>query len=137
MCSTTSWLQKTKSSSRRCSRFSSELVSRLSTQSTRKPLPSRYSQRWEPRNPAPPVTTAVAIQGMLSASQAGSRRSRPALRSPYAVSWHSQASRLLSPLLAAPTKGEITVAADFAAQLKEEARPFLEQGEEIVASIVA
>jgi len=29
------------------------------------------------------------------------------------------------------------VAADFAAQLKEEARPFLEQGEEIVASIVA
>ena len=29
------------------------------------------------------------------------------------------------------------MAADFAAQLKEEARPFLEQGEEIVASIVA
>jgi len=29
------------------------------------------------------------------------------------------------------------VASDFAAQLKEEARPFLEQGEEIVASIVA
>ena len=29
------------------------------------------------------------------------------------------------------------MASDFAAQLKEEARPFLEQGEEIVASIVA
>src|ERR1041385_7038037 len=57
-----SWLRKTKSSSRRCSRFSSELDSRLSTQITRYPLPSRYSQRWEPRKPAPPVTTAVGTR---------------------------------------------------------------------------
>src|SRR2546422_5882136 len=28
---------------------------------TRKPWASRYSQRWEPRKPAPPVTTAVGI----------------------------------------------------------------------------
>jgi hypothetical protein len=34
-------------------------------------------------------------------------------------------------------EGEITVASDFAAQLKEEARPFLEDGEEIIASFVA
>src|SRR5438477_11409004 len=66
MCSITSWLQNTKSSARRCSRFSSEPDSRLSTQMTRSPLPSRYSQRWEPRNPAPPVTTAVGIREMLS-----------------------------------------------------------------------
>src|SRR6476646_9012972 len=69
-----SWLQKTKSSSRRCSRFSSELDSRLSMQMTRNPLPSRYSQRWEPRNPAPPVTTAVGILGMLAGVFAGTRR---------------------------------------------------------------
>ena len=25
-------------------------------------LPSRCSQRWEPRNPAPPVTTAVGME---------------------------------------------------------------------------
>src|SRR6185437_1570955 len=42
-----------------CSMFSSEPVSRLSTQMTRSPLSSRYSQRCEPRNPAPPVTTDV------------------------------------------------------------------------------
>src|SRR5437899_11570585 len=34
-------------------------------------------------------------------------------------------------------EGEITVASDFAAQVKEEARPFLEDGEEIIASFVA
>src|ERR1700745_3021884 len=34
-------------------------------------------------------------------------------------------------------KGEIRLASDYAAQLKEEARPMLEDGEEIVASIVA
>src|SRR5688572_26698543 len=44
-----------------CSRFSSVDVSRLSTQTTRCPSASRYSQRWEPRNPAPPVTTQVLI----------------------------------------------------------------------------
>src|SRR5437764_1064101 len=44
-----------------CSMFRSELVSRLSTQTTRSPCASNWSQRWEPRNPAPPVTTAVGI----------------------------------------------------------------------------
>src|ERR671936_1787634 len=64
-----------------CSRFSSVLDSRLSTQITRYPFSSRYSQRWEPRKPAPPVTTAVGTSGMLSASPAGSRLSRE----PYEV----------------------------------------------------
>ena len=39
--------------------FSSEPVSRLSMQITRWPWSSRCSQRWEPRKPAPPVTTQV------------------------------------------------------------------------------
>ena len=47
--------------------FSSDPVSRLSRQITRCPLPSRCSQRWEPRNPAPPVTTQVVMAAMLSA----------------------------------------------------------------------
>src|ERR1035437_1083974 len=34
-------------------------VSRLSTQTTRIPLARSASHRWEPRKPAPPVTTAV------------------------------------------------------------------------------
>src|SRR4051812_4748916 len=46
---------------RRCSMFLSEPVSRLSTQTTRLPAPSRCSHRCEPRNPAPPVTRQVAI----------------------------------------------------------------------------
>ena len=41
--------------------FSNEPVSRLSMQITWCPSPSRCSQRWEPRNPAPPVTTQVLI----------------------------------------------------------------------------
>src|SRR5882757_7802837 len=41
--------------------FSSEPVSRLSRQITRCPLASRWSQRCEPRKPAPPVTTQVVI----------------------------------------------------------------------------
>src|SRR5947207_10158855 len=44
-----------------CSMFRSELVSRLATQTTRWPCASNWSRRWEPRNPAPPVTTAVGI----------------------------------------------------------------------------
>ena len=43
--------------------FCSDPVSRLSTQITRWPCPSRCSQRWEPRKPAPPVTTQVLIAG--------------------------------------------------------------------------
>src|SRR5688572_6293197 len=42
--------------------FFSEPVSRLSTQTTRLPRSSRYSQRWEPRKPAPPVTRQVGIR---------------------------------------------------------------------------
>src|SRR5689334_7472867 len=80
----TSWFMNTNASSRRCSRFSSELDSRLSTQMTRFPCFSRYSQRWEPRKPAPPVTTAVGIRMMVSASQAGSGAFGRALRRSYA-----------------------------------------------------
>ena len=43
--------------------FSSEPVSRLSTQMTRCPCASRKSQRWDPRKPAPPVTTEVGTRG--------------------------------------------------------------------------
>src|SRR3982751_5750779 len=39
--------------------FSSDPVSRLSRQITRCPSPSSRSQRWDPRKPAPPVTTQV------------------------------------------------------------------------------
>src|SRR5512146_2201347 len=61
MCSVTSWFRNSKESPRRCSMFASELVTRLSTQMTRWPRSTRYSQRWEPRKPAPPVTTEVGI----------------------------------------------------------------------------
>src|SRR6266536_268118 len=47
--------------------LASELVSRLSTQMTLWPAETRWSQRCEPRNPAPPVTTAVGITSMLAA----------------------------------------------------------------------
>src|SRR5437763_14442867 len=43
--------------------FSRLPVSRLSRQMTRQSRSSRYSHRCEPRNPAPPVTTAVLIGG--------------------------------------------------------------------------
>src|SRR6266487_3181770 len=56
-----SMLRNSKTESRMCSMFCSEPVSRLSTQITRCPCPSRCSQRWEPRKPAPPVTTQVLI----------------------------------------------------------------------------
>ena len=42
--------------------FSREPVSRLSRQTTRQSRSSRYSQRWEPRKPAPPVTNAVGTR---------------------------------------------------------------------------
>src|SRR3954471_15706194 len=45
----------------RCSTFSGEPVRKLSRQTTSTPLSRRCSQRWEPRNPAPPVTTARRI----------------------------------------------------------------------------
>src|SRR2546428_11041104 len=45
--------------------FSSEPVSRLSMQITRQSRASRYSQRCDPRNPAPPVTTAVLTGSIL------------------------------------------------------------------------
>src|SRR6267142_800758 len=45
--------------------FTSELVTRLSTQITRWPRSIRYSQRWEPRKPAPPVTTDVGTDQIV------------------------------------------------------------------------
>src|SRR4051794_29443280 len=54
-------ISKRKSPSRMCSMFWSDPVSRLSTQTTRWPFSSRWSQRWEPRKPAPPVTSEVGI----------------------------------------------------------------------------
>src|SRR5262245_46705450 len=63
--SVTSWLTNSKFSPRRCSMFWSEPVSRLSMQTTRKSRSTRCSHRWEPRKPAPPVTTAVGIGPML------------------------------------------------------------------------
>ena len=56
---------KTNDGLRMCSMFSSVPVSRLSTQSTRWPSASRRSQRCEPRNPAPPVTTEVGTPDSL------------------------------------------------------------------------
>src|SRR3954470_25007905 len=44
-----------------CWTFCSDPVSRLSMQITLWPLASSRSQRWEPRKPAPPVTTQVLI----------------------------------------------------------------------------
>ena len=46
---------------KRCSMLSSEPVMRLSRQTTSSPRSSSASQRCEPRNPAPPVTTMRAI----------------------------------------------------------------------------
>ncbi len=56
-----STFSKMKFSSRIWLMLSSEPVSRLSRQITRWPRPSRASLRWEPRKPAPPVTTQVLI----------------------------------------------------------------------------
>src|SRR3954468_15724181 len=56
-----SMLRNSKAASPMCSMFCSDPVSRLSMQITRCPLPSRCSQRCDPRKPAPPVTTQVVI----------------------------------------------------------------------------
>src|SRR5437762_972585 len=52
----TSYFTKTNRGSWMWAMFSSEPVRRLSMQTTSQPFPSRKSQRWEPRKPAPPVT---------------------------------------------------------------------------------
>src|SRR3954471_4882191 len=49
-------------SSRRWAMFFSDPVSKLSTQMTRWPRSSRWSQRLEPRKPAPPVTSDVGMR---------------------------------------------------------------------------
>src|SRR4029079_6131048 len=67
-CSVMSTLRKSNLSSRMWSMFCSDPVSRLSMQITLCPCPSRCSQRWEPRNPAPPVTTQVLTGARLQAS---------------------------------------------------------------------
>src|SRR5450759_4858934 len=59
--STQSTLRNSKTSSRRCSMFCSDPVSRLSRQMTRWSFSSTYSHRCDPRNPAPPVTTDVVM----------------------------------------------------------------------------
>src|SRR6476660_4128089 len=56
-----SMLRNPNAESRMWSMFCSEPVSRLSTQTTSCPWPSRCSQRCDPRKPAPPVTTHVLI----------------------------------------------------------------------------
>ena len=53
--------------------FASEPVSRLSTQMTRWPSPRSASQRWEPRKPAPPVTTEVGTAAILTVLFGGLR----------------------------------------------------------------
>src|SRR6476659_7194818 len=58
-----------------CSMFSSEPVSRLSRQITRCPSPSSRSQRWDPRKPAPPVTTQVLTGAILAGHPASGRSS--------------------------------------------------------------
>src|SRR5690349_10719077 len=65
MGSITSWFMNSNPASRIWAMFSSEPVSRLSTQMTRCPSARRRSQRCEPRNPAPPVTTDVGIRTIV------------------------------------------------------------------------
>src|SRR6266542_2799454 len=50
----------------RCCRLRVEPVSRLSTPTTVCPSPSRASQRWEPRNPAAPVTKTRILLSRLT-----------------------------------------------------------------------
>src|SRR3954454_22650921 len=57
----TSWWRWTNSGTRMCAMLAREPVSKLSTQITRWPRRSSSSQRCDPRNPAPPVTTQVAM----------------------------------------------------------------------------
>ena len=76
--------------------FSSEPVSRLSRQITRCPLPSRCSQRWEPRKPAPPVTTQVVIATMLSGYKfhGSVRKAAPAFCGPAQCNLTQRIARL-------------------------------------------
>src|SRR3712207_1705974 len=53
--------RKRNSGARRWWMLARDPVSTLSTQTTRLPRRSSSSQRWEPRNPAPPVTRQVAM----------------------------------------------------------------------------
>src|SRR5919112_1741013 len=55
------------SGTRMCSMLRSEPVSKLSTQITRWPRRSSSSQRWDPRKPAPPVTSDVGMAASLVA----------------------------------------------------------------------
>src|SRR3954447_26610164 len=64
-----------------CARFSSDPVSRLSTQTTRWPFASRWSHRFEPRNPAPPVTRAVFMAFIAVDGSREGRRTRQSLQS--------------------------------------------------------
>src|SRR4051812_50115571 len=58
-----------------CSMLRSDPVTRLSTQVTRWPRARRASQRCDPRNPAPPVTTEVGTGGHHT--RRGARPGRP------------------------------------------------------------
>src|SRR4051794_3566254 len=75
----TSWDRNSKRSPRRGAMFSSDPVSRLSTHRTRWPCSRRYSQRCDPRKPAPPVTTEVVIRRSLL----GRPVSRPSPYEPF------------------------------------------------------
>src|SRR3954447_20051867 len=61
--------KKRNSSMRRCWMFFSDPVSKLSTQMTRWPRSSRWSQRFDPRKPAPPVTSEVGMRVRLARLQ--------------------------------------------------------------------
>src|SRR5215210_6752265 len=76
----TSPSMKVKSSSRMCSMFCRDAVSRLSRQITLCFWASRCSQRCDPRKPAPPVTTEV---GMTEQDIPGPGRFYPCLRRFY------------------------------------------------------
>src|SRR5207302_2352334 len=54
--------------SRRWATFFAAPGTRLSTQRTCQPSASSRSQRWEPRKPAPPVTTARRVTWPLAAA---------------------------------------------------------------------
>src|SRR5215203_1218673 len=77
--------RKRKSGARMCSMLARDPVSTLSTQMTRCPRLSSSSQRWEPRNPAPPVTRQVA----MAAQDSGDELSTGASSStkPLAPTW--------------------------------------------------
>src|SRR6185295_15071643 len=61
-----------------CSMLFSDPVSRLSTQMTRWPRRRSSSHRWDPKNPAPPVTRQVgmSVKGTL-------HRPRSAIKRPF------------------------------------------------------